>query len=641
MQSSRHLLLISSLCFVLFSSVHANSNTTSSVEPFTLDQVADRFPAEGFEDRIEYWKLIFAKYTAQEIVFHDIDDLRLIYDVERFREAIRDNPAEARRQREKVKQIRTRLTRLMEEIGRHGPDSPALLDDHRKIVDVLREAGYEVTASLLNRLKSNIRAQRGIKERFEAGLVRSGKYMDRIKDTFRRYGLPEELAYLPHVESSFDYNAYSHAGAAGIWQFTRGTGRAYLSVGNLIDERLDPIRATDAAARLLRDNFETLGNWPLAITAYNHGRYGILRGKRQHGSDLRDLIKHYQSRSFGFASKNFYAEFLAALEVAKNYRDYFGPINIADPLEFDTIHLDKAYNSSYITSIPDITTGVLIAYNPHLSRYFRTARTLPSGLEVRVPVGAGNKVMAVLRDAEPSSEGLMVASDGSTRYRIEPGDSLGLLSSRFGVSVGELQRLNGLSNPHRIYPGQMILISNGGGTPGRSAPNTTASAVSPPSAPGVQEVHYTVQPGDSLVLIARRFETTVQAIQQANNLNNPNLLRPGQTLVVQGSGTAAAGPVEYTVQRGDTLAQIAQRYQTTPRAIQQANNLRNPNLLRPGQTLKINGSAVSTPKEYTVQRGDTLGLIARKFGTSIEQIKSANDISNANRIRQGQQLLIP
>src|SRR5690606_10942219 len=188
MQSSRYLSLISSLCFALYSFVHANSNTTSSTEPFTLDQVADHFPSEGFEDRIEYWKLVFAQHPAQEAVFHDIDDLRLIYDVERFRDSIRDNPAEARRQREKVKQIRARLTRLMEEIARHGADSPALLDDHRKIVAVLREAGYEVTASLLNRLKNNIRAQRGIKERFEAGLIRSGKYMDRIKDAFRKYG---------------------------------------------------------------------------------------------------------------------------------------------------------------------------------------------------------------------------------------------------------------------------------------------------------------------------------------------------------------------------------------------------------------------------------------------------------------------
>src|SRR5690606_30951331 len=104
---------------------------------------------------------------------------------------------------------------------------------------------------------------------------------------------------------------------------------------------------------------------------------------------------------FGFASKNFYAEFLAALEVAKNYKKYFGPLDIADPLEFDTIHLEKAYNSSYLTSIPDISTGVLIAYNPHLSRYFRTARTLPSGLEVRVPVGTGNNALAVQRDAKP------------------------------------------------------------------------------------------------------------------------------------------------------------------------------------------------------------------------------------------------
>src|SRR5205823_9329759 len=136
-----------------------------------------------------------------------------------------------------------------------------------------------------------------------------------------------DIALLPLVESSFENRALSSAGAAGIWQFTRGTGKLYMSVNKKLDERLDPAKATRSAARLLHDNYNALGSWPLAITAYNHGRAGMMHAQSEVGSsDLTKVIQDYKGPLFGYASMNFYSEFIAAVDVYDHYQDYFGEL---------------------------------------------------------------------------------------------------------------------------------------------------------------------------------------------------------------------------------------------------------------------------------------------------------------------------
>ena len=127
---------------------------------------------------------------------------------------------------------------------------------------------------------------------------------------------------MPHVESSFDVTAFSKAGAAGIWQFTRATGKKFLTVNKFLDERRDPIRASEAAAKLIKSNYERLGDWPMAVTAYNHGIAGVLRAKKEMGT-YEAVFENYSGRLFEFASRNFYSEFLAARHVAKNSRTVF------------------------------------------------------------------------------------------------------------------------------------------------------------------------------------------------------------------------------------------------------------------------------------------------------------------------------
>ena len=170
----------------------------------------------------------------------------------------------------------------------------------------------------------DIRFQLGQADRFRSGLIRSGAWETHIAETLANLGLPAELAVLPHVESSFNPRAYSKVGAAGLWQFMRSTGRRYMRIDAAVDDRLDPFRSTEAAAQLLAYNYRVLGSWPLALTAYNHGTAGVRHAKETLATDdIVRIVRSYTSRTFGFASRNFYVSFLAALEIDRNPRAVF------------------------------------------------------------------------------------------------------------------------------------------------------------------------------------------------------------------------------------------------------------------------------------------------------------------------------
>lgn len=478
---------------------------------FSLSQTSNLFPSKGFEDKIEFWKSIFTRYGEREVVFHDQDDLRLIYEVVRFDKAIRGDQAESRRQKQRLKKKIRELQQVFNEIRRYGVNSAKLNKEHRKIIQLLESHGYVPSSSLLGKLRGNIHPQRGIKEKFRDSLIRSGQYLNKIVKIFQTHDLPEELALLPHIESSFDYRAYSKRGAAGIWQFMYSTGRRFLRINHYVDERLDPLKSTEAAARLLRENYDVLGNWPLAVTAFNHGRNGMLRAKNRFGNDLLKIIEHYRSRAFGFAGKNFYAEFLAAIEVARNYTEYFGPLEIAPPLRFDTVSLKKAYHVSHFTQIPELTESVLQAYNPQIKNYiWKRSKIVPVGVKLRVPEGSGQMVTAALKKAPPASGPVTVAADGSARYRVQYGDTLSSIAGRFGTSVGNLQRVNNISNSNRIYPRQLLLVSGASQRPAQ----------------------YRVRSGDTLIRIARQFDTSVRLLQRANQIDNPHRIHLGQVLLI-------------------------------------------------------------------------------------------------------------
>ena len=480
---------------------------------FSLDQISDQFPYQGFEEKIEFWRSVFTRYGEREVLFHDQESPGLIYHVIKFEKGVVGNPAEKRKQRKILKKKQRELEQIFYQIRVHGINSRKLNSQHKRIIELLRSQGHSPTSTLLRRLQKDVRYQRGIKEKFRQGLVRSGRHLDRMERVFQEHGLPVELVLLPHVESSFDYQAYSKRGAAGPWQFMRGTGRRFMKINRSIDERLDPVRSTEAAARLFQENYKVLGSWPLAVTAFNHGQNGMRRAKGRFGDDLVKIIQQYRSRIFGFASKNFYSEFLAAVEVARNYKNYFGDLQMDPPLQFDSVQLARSCPLNHLLQASNLDEDVLKAYNPQIRPHvWKNSRILPAGTYLRVPRGQESHLLAALETAPTAAASgeVVTAADGSIRYRVQYGDNLGSIASTFGTSVAKLQNSNGIRNANRIYPGQLLLIK------GLSERTT----------------HYRVRGGDTLAKIARKFSVSLRLLQDTNAIDNPHRIFLGQLLLI-------------------------------------------------------------------------------------------------------------
>ncbi len=218
--------------------------------------------------------------------------------------------------------------------------------------------------------------------------------------------------------------------------------------------------------------------------------------------------------------------------------------------------------------------------------------------------------------------------DGTQTYTVQQGDTLSEIAARFGTTVSELVRLNNISNPNLIYPGQVLIIRENGST-------------TPPSG----TITYTVQRNDNLTSIAARFGTTVSELVRLNNISNPNLIYPGQVLIIREDGsTPPSGTITYTVQRNDNLTSIAARFGTTVSELVRLNNISNPNLIYPGQVLIIREGGTTPPSgttTYIVQRGDTLTEIAARYGTTVNEIVRLNNIADRDLIYPGQVLIIP
>ncbi len=272
---------------------------------------------QALERDVQFWIRVYTQIDTNAGFLHDQYNLGVVYDTLRF--APNSPPAERQRQ---VDAARNRYAAALRRIADAG-ESPLAADDQR-----IKELwGPEGSAPRLRSAVEDIRFQLGQADRFRSGLIRSGAWETHIAETLANLGLPAELAVLPHVESSFNPSAYSKVGAAGLWQFMRSTGRRYMRIDGAVDDRLDPFRSTEAAAQLLAYNYRVLGSWPLALTAYNHGTAGVRHAKETLATeDIARIVRSYTSRTFGFASRNFYVSFLAALEIDRNPEKYFGPL---------------------------------------------------------------------------------------------------------------------------------------------------------------------------------------------------------------------------------------------------------------------------------------------------------------------------
>lgn len=379
-----------------------------------LPSAADAAPVEAtsygpfprpaaLEPQIGFWRSVYASWRRSQVAVHDDRFLGLVYEVVDLPGDIADQYTEEQKFliRERREYWQQRLRALEQGLNRSVP--PAAED--RALLAKVEQVGP--LDQVLPGAADRVRVQRGLRERFKRGLEISGRYEGRFRKIFRQHGLPEEFAYLPHVESSFQAQARSSAGAVGIWQFTRGAAERFMTVNELVDERLDPVASAYGAARYLSYAREQLPNWPLAVTSYNHGIGGMRRARDAVGDDIAQIVRRYDHPKFGFASRNFYTEFLAACEIARQPARFFPEgLHYDPPMDARRAVLSHPMSVVEVAASFDVDRADLIALNTGWNAEVRTGQTnLPAGSTVWLP------------DERPGRDGPEGVAGWASRYR--------------------------------------------------------------------------------------------------------------------------------------------------------------------------------------------------------------------------------
>ncbi|MCY3940766.1 MAG: LysM peptidoglycan-binding domain-containing protein [Gammaproteobacteria bacterium] len=456
---------------------------------------------EGLRTEIEFWKRVFGATGRDTGLVHDSLYVGVVYG----EVSLKDLSPRARRSaiRAAVRDYRNVLLRLADR--RTGK----LSEKEQRVLDAW---GPDPSRATLRASAGRLRVQQGVAEKFRDGLVRSGRWRDHILRTLDDHGVPAGVAALPHVESSFQPHARSSAAALGMWQFTRSTGRRFMRIDNVMDERLDPWRATVAAAQLLTYNHSLLDSWPLAITAYNQGVGAMLRAARQLGTkDIETVVRRYRGRTFKFAGRNFYVELIAAIEVEEEAERWFGSVMLDPPIDYAMVQVPDYMRLSTLAGALSVDSSTLASLNPGMRPpVLNDSKYVPRNYALRVPpmADAPDRVAAI------SSDQRFASQIRDRNYVIQPGDTLSLIAQRYGTSVTRLMQANNLRNMHRIRAGQTLDI-----------PGLAAREPIPDDA-----VTYRVRRGDTVGRIARRAGLSEDELLALNDIRNRNRIYVGQEL---------------------------------------------------------------------------------------------------------------
>lgn len=364
----------------------------------------------GLETNVKFWVSIYSDYTTDQGVLHDSEYIDLIYDVLDFTAISAQSGLNIyQKERLKLKRVKEAKLRVIAMLKKFETlkDASTLPENEKRIWDYFeknvdgKKKFKEATS------KSRLRFQLGQRDRIMQGIFFSGRYLEDFERLFREAGLPIELTRLVFVESSFNVLARSKVGASGLWQIMRYTGRPYMMINNSIDKRNHPVEATKTAAKLLRNNYQMLQSWPLAVTGWNHGPSGVLKLTKLYKSrDLGDLVEgNGTRRRLGFASRNFYASFLAVLEVEKNAGKYFGTVQWSQPLNEAHVILPKAVKYEQVLKWFDGDDHKVQIFNPHITSLARKGKiVIPKGANISIPMSKESDVTADL-NSEPVTTG--------------------------------------------------------------------------------------------------------------------------------------------------------------------------------------------------------------------------------------------
>jgi len=443
-------------------------------------------------------------------------------------------------------------------------------------------------------------------ERFQIWLDRMPRFEAHARQRLTERGLPSDLVYLALIESGFSTVAVSSAKAVGMWQFMPATGKGYgLRIDGWVDERRDPIRATDAAARHLRDLAERFGSYYLAAAAYNAGagrvgrsldRMGATMGEGDEPLDLSSddaFFSLADSRLLVLETRDYVPKLIAAALIAKSPTRYgFEPPAEIAPFPLDSVLLRGGTGLDLVARLADTTVEALRELNPHLLRLV----TPPGGTyAVRVPAGMSETVLARY-EAVPEAERVAIAT-----HRVKSGETVASVARKYGLTSAVLRSTNRLSSRARVKTGATLLIPVS-----RTLPAEAMRVPEPVVTTSTTSRTHIVRKGETLGGIANRYGVSVSSLKTANRLSSKGTIRAGQKLAIRRTST---------VSRSTASSKAS--------------------------TSKATSGKKSSARTHVVRSGETVGGIATRYGVSQSALIRTNGLGSRGKITVGQKLRLP
>jgi len=404
---------------------------------------------------VAFWKRVYAEWRVDDIALHDESDLGLVYRVIRA-PARGDKDARGRTRKQVVASAVAETAAALRALHKKQPTTADGLSDVEK--EIFVALAHTKRPDKYARA-DDMRAQNGMLERFVSGYQKSGLYEQFITEEMTRLGLPKELIGIAFVESLFHTGARSKVGAAGIWQFMPYTGREYMHLNAVVDERWDPLLATESAGRYLLQAKRELRTWPLAITSYNYGRGGMRELANKAGTnDFGVILAVSKAKRFGFAARNYYASFLAVLELLDEGPQRFARVKKFGTWSYDVLRAPFSLLASQVTATGLVDAASFDALNPALTPAALTGKVpLPHGLPFRVPLGTGAAVLAALSEL-PVTERTKAASTGQTVHVANGRQTLAAVAKKFKLDADDLAQRAGVAADTLLAKGTKVAI---------------------------------------------------------------------------------------------------------------------------------------------------------------------------------------
>jgi membrane-bound lytic murein transglycosylase D len=570
------------------------------IEPITKSSAGLFTQPPELERDVRFWIRVYTEVTTDQGLLHDDWNLGIVYEVLRF------DASESPRQREHAVTVaKARYTALLRRFA--AGDTENLTVHERRI---LHAFGAGASPAVFRDSIDRIRFQLGQADRFHEGLIRAQSFERNISKVLAQRGVPPEIGALPHVESSFNPAAYSRVGAAGLWQFMPSTARRYMRVDSLVDERLDPYTATEAAANLMLYNYRLVGTWPLTVTAYNHGPGGLRRAQEELGtSNIEVIVKRYQGSTFGFASRNFYVAFLAALEVDRNAEKFFGPLTHFPDTESTTVELPDYVAVESLAKAFKVDMGALRVLNPALRPLIWSgARLVPRGYRLRLPgISPPTEIAAAFARLPASQRYVAQRNDGT--HKMRRGETLASVAAANGVSLNRLLAANSWNAGHEAARGEAVKIP---GPISRAEASGAPTPASPAKAPPVPVVAGNAPPAAPLPAtpIEAPNDSTLAGLPPPPREPVSERQAESTALLPAAAPTNNGDPTDYSVgaddkvvvQATETLGHFADWTKINSAQLRALNKLHKNAMVTLGHKVKLDFSKVSVADFETLRR---------------------------------------